>query len=77
MLACWGHDLIEDTRVSYNDVKGQLGEEAADIIYALTNEKVKTVKNEQTTNTTKVLETHQVRCLLSYVTELRTYNIQR
>jgi (p)ppGpp synthase/HD superfamily hydrolase len=44
MLACWGHDLIEDTRVSYNDVKDHLGQEAADIIYALTNEKGKTRK---------------------------------
>ena len=43
-LACWGHDLIEDTRVSYNDVKEQLGQEAADIIYALTNEKGKNRK---------------------------------
>lgn len=40
-LACWGHDLIEDTRVSYNDVKSKLGENAADIIYAVTNEKGK------------------------------------
>lgn len=40
--ACWGHDLIEDCRVSYNDVKSQLGEQAADIIYAVTNEKGKT-----------------------------------
>ena len=44
MLACWGHDLIEDTRVSYNDVKDHLGQEAADIIYALTNEKGKNRK---------------------------------
>ena len=44
MLATWGHDLIEDTRVSYNDVKEQLGQEAADIIYAVTNEKGKTRK---------------------------------
>lgn len=44
MLACWGHDLIEDTRVSYNDVKEHLGQEAADIIYALTNEKGKNRK---------------------------------
>jgi (p)ppGpp synthase/HD superfamily hydrolase len=43
-LACWGHDLIEDTRVSYNDVKEHLGQEAADIIYALTNEKGKNRK---------------------------------
>jgi (p)ppGpp synthase/HD superfamily hydrolase len=39
MIACWGHDLIEDCRVSYNDVKDVLGQEAAEIIYALTNEK--------------------------------------
>ena len=43
-MACWGHDLIEDTRVSYNDVKEQLGESAADIIYSLTNEKGKNRK---------------------------------
>ncbi len=43
-LACWGHDLIEDTRVSYNDVKKVLGEGAADIIYAVTNEKGKNRK---------------------------------
>lgn len=36
-LACWGHDLIEDTRVTYNDVKQVLGEYVADIIYVLTN----------------------------------------
>jgi (p)ppGpp synthase/HD superfamily hydrolase len=43
-LAAYGHDLIEDTRVSYNDVKEQLGQEAADIIYAVTNEKGKNRK---------------------------------
>lgn len=41
LLATWGHDLIEDCRVSYNDVKNHLGEEAAEIVYALTNEKGK------------------------------------
>jgi (p)ppGpp synthase/HD superfamily hydrolase len=45
MLATWGHDLIEDTRVSYNDVKEHLGQEVADIVYALTNEKGKTRKD--------------------------------
>ena len=44
MLACWGHDLIEDCRVSYNDVKDILGQEAAEIIYAVTNEKGKNRK---------------------------------
>jgi (p)ppGpp synthase/HD superfamily hydrolase len=44
ILAAYGHDLIEDTRVSYNDVKEILGEEAADIIYAVSNEKGKNRK---------------------------------
>jgi (p)ppGpp synthase/HD superfamily hydrolase len=44
MLAAYGHDLIEDTRVSYSDVKTQLGETTADIIYAVSNEKGKTRK---------------------------------
>ena len=44
MLASWGHDLIEDCRVSYNDVKDALGQEAADIVYAVTNEKGKNRK---------------------------------
>lgn len=47
-FACWGHDLIEDTRVSYNDVKSKLDasgySHVADIIYALTNEKGKNRK---------------------------------
>ena len=42
--ASWGHDLIEDTRVSYNDVKNQLGVEVADIVYAVTNDKGKNRK---------------------------------
>jgi (p)ppGpp synthase/HD superfamily hydrolase len=42
LLATWGHDLIEDTRTSYNDVKDVLGQEVADIIYAVSNEKGKT-----------------------------------
>ena len=41
LLAAWGHDLIEDTRVSYNDVAKALGPKVADIIYAVTNEKGK------------------------------------
>jgi len=44
LRAAWGHDLIEDTRNSYNDVKEILGQEAADIIYAVSNEKGKNRK---------------------------------
>lgn len=42
-LACWGHDLIEDARVSYNDCKQNLNvgrylhSEVAEIIRAVTN----------------------------------------
>lgn len=38
-LAAYGHDLIEDTRVTYSIVCDNLGQYAADIIYAVTNEK--------------------------------------
>lgn len=44
VIACYGHDLIEDTRNTYNDVKESLGEYVADIIYAVTNEKGKNRK---------------------------------
>lgn len=40
-LACWGHDLIEDTRTSFNDCVNNLGQVPAEIIYAVTNEKGK------------------------------------
>lgn len=33
---CAGHDLIEDARVSYNDIKGRIGVEVADIIFLCT-----------------------------------------
>lgn len=49
-LACWGHDLIEDTRVSYNDVKEVLGEPVADIVFALTNEKGRNRKERANEN---------------------------
>lgn len=36
---CAGHDLIEDARLTYNEVKNLIGERVADIIYACTQEK--------------------------------------
>ena len=36
-----GHDLIEDARLTYNDVADKVGEEVADIIYACTEERGK------------------------------------
>ena len=44
LAACWCHDLIEDARETYNDVREVVGEEVAEIAYALTNEKGRTRK---------------------------------
>lgn len=40
-MGCWGHDLIEDARATYNDIKDLVGTEIADIIYCCTEEKGK------------------------------------
>lgn len=40
--ACWCHDLIEDTRTSYNEVSDKYGKRVADIVFAVTNEKGRT-----------------------------------
>lgn len=40
--ACYLHDVIEDTGVSFNDVKDECGAMLANIAFALTNEKGKT-----------------------------------
>lgn len=42
LAAAWCHDLIEDCRETYNDVKENTNKEVADLVYALTNEKGKT-----------------------------------
>ena len=44
LCATAAHDLIEDTRTSYNDVRNKLGVFVADIVYAVSNEKGKTRK---------------------------------
>jgi (p)ppGpp synthase/HD superfamily hydrolase len=48
LKAAWGHDLIEDTRTNFNEVCSVLASEAAEIIYAVTNEKGK--KREERAN---------------------------
>jgi len=35
-VGIWGHDSIEDARLTYNDIKKMYGEEAAEIIYLCT-----------------------------------------
>jgi hypothetical protein len=44
LAAVWAHDVIEDCRQNYSDVKNVLGEIVAEIVYALTNEKGKNRK---------------------------------
>lgn len=36
VMGAWGHDLIEDARVTYNDIRNNWGQSLADIIYACT-----------------------------------------
>jgi hypothetical protein len=42
---CWTHDLIEDARETYNNVKHATNETIAEYAYALCNEKGKTRKD--------------------------------
>lgn len=42
LCACWVHDIIEDARETYNDVKKNTNETVAELAFALTNEKGKT-----------------------------------
>lgn len=44
LAACWCHDLIEDCRVSYNDLKKETNEQVAELCFAVTNEKGRTRK---------------------------------
>jgi len=44
LSACWVHDVIEDCRQTYNDVKNATNIEVAELAYALTNEKGRTRK---------------------------------
>lgn len=44
IAACWLHDVIEDCRQTYNDVKAKTNEQVANIVYAVSNEKGKSRK---------------------------------
>jgi (p)ppGpp synthase/HD superfamily hydrolase len=39
LKAVWAHDLIEDARVNYNAIKAKYGENIAEIVFAVSNEK--------------------------------------
>ncbi|MCB1711183.1 MAG: bifunctional (p)ppGpp synthetase/guanosine-3',5'-bis(diphosphate) 3'-pyrophosphohydrolase [Candidatus Riesia sp.] len=38
LVSCALHDTLEDTELSYNDIKKAFGEEVAEIVYAVTDE---------------------------------------
>lgn len=38
-MGCWGHDLIEDARVTYNELKDIAGESVANVVYCCTEDK--------------------------------------
>lgn len=39
IIGAWGHDVMEDTGLTYNNIVKVLGKRIADIIYAVSNEK--------------------------------------
>lgn len=39
--ACWLHDVIEDCRMTYSDLRRVAGDDVANVVYAVTNEKGK------------------------------------
>lgn len=41
IIAAWLHDCLEDTGMSYNDIKKIFGEKIADIVFGVTNEQGK------------------------------------
>jgi len=42
IAGCWAHDLLEDTEISYNDLRKHTNEIVAEYAYACTNEKGRT-----------------------------------
>lgn len=50
MKAALCHDLLEDTPITYNDLRSQVGEATADVVYDVTNElgKNRTERAERT-----------------------------
>jgi (p)ppGpp synthase/HD superfamily hydrolase len=47
LAAVWCHDTFEDCRQSYHDIKRNVGDIVADIVYAVSDEKGKTREEKQ------------------------------
>jgi len=57
---CWGHDLIEDARLTYNDIKEKFGVLVADVIFRCTEERGKTRKERHPDSLLTELGSHDV-----------------
>jgi (p)ppGpp synthase/HD superfamily hydrolase len=57
--AIWGHDSIEDARLTYNDIKEKFGELTADIIYLCTEDKGRNRAERKSDNWYKQLITNE------------------
>lgn len=54
VISAWLHDIIEDTSVTYDDVKREMGQEIADLVYAVTNEPGKNRKERHAATYPKI-----------------------
>jgi (p)ppGpp synthase/HD superfamily hydrolase len=54
IIACHLHDTIEDTDLSYNDIKKAFGGEVAEIVYAVTDELGRNRKERKTKTLPKI-----------------------
>ena len=77
LAGCWVHDVIEDCRQTYNDVKNVTNVEVAELAYALTNEKGKTRKERANDKYYEgIRQTPYMPLLSRFVIELQTMSIQ-
>lgn len=58
VIAGYLHDVLEDTAISYNDIKSQFGEEVAEIVYAVTDELGRNRKERKAKTYPKIKANH-------------------
>lgn len=55
IIACYLHDTLEDTTISYNDIKKAFGENIAEIVYCVSDGDGRTRKEKKQTSLQKIL----------------------